>query len=130
MTDVVQKTPLPVKNNNPKPKKERKRAIVLAIFLGWFFGVQRIYLERSCDYILSTIIGSGVLLLFFWSVLKKWWGNSWGYIPGLLIGVLIAGCIFEIIALMDAVGLLLMTDEEFDELYNRGSVCQADDKTL
>ena len=83
--------------------KQRIVAILLAFLLG-VYGLHWFYLndnQKGIKYLVCTIIGviTSVILI--------------GLIPLLVI---------TIIALVDAIKFCLMTDEEFDILYNRKQI--------
>lgn len=118
-TEQTALVPEPAKEE--KPKKERAQAIVLAIFLGWFFGVHREYLGKGATF--QIAVPGGVTVLWIMLMFIGGTGAFEAY-TGLAFIIITVFCvmlafgIMEAFSLADAIKLLLMTDEKFDELYN------------
>ena len=107
----------PVKESE-HPKKERTQAIVLAIFLGWCFGVHRFYLGKDSAFQVAVpLVGFVVWFVFFTRFFKEQ-DSTFAFTVVTILCIMLTFGVMEAFSIADAIKLLLMTDEKFDELYN------------
>ena len=103
-----------------RPKKERAEAVVLAIFLGWLLGAHRIYLgDPRMFQILVPIFSFLLWILVFGGMAQNYETRNMSFIIATASCASLAFFLMEMFSLADAVRFLLMTDERFDELYNK-----------
>ena len=101
-----------------KPKKERAQAIVLAIFLGWFFGAHRTYLGKDSAFQVAVPLVGAVVWFVFFLIFIGMESSVLAIAIVTVLCIMFTFGIMEAFSLADAIKLLLMTDEKFDELYN------------
>lgn len=99
-------------NQPSSSKKERKQAIVLALLLGWCCA-HLIYIE-DWDKLLWLLLVPAIVL-FVTAFLSISMDNNM-LIVSIAVSVVLG--LLETFSIFDAVNLILMTDEKFDELYN------------